>query len=135
MADWEGKRYELYEYDADNYDAFLKQLGSGLINRTLAKNSKPTIELSQNGDIYTLTTTETQPPISTVTNFELGKQLEEEAFGNRVVSIYTMPSTNTLEQKASGQNPYNITREFTPDECIATIQTDDITVVRKYTAV
>lgn len=137
MAAWEGKRYELYEPDADSYNEFLIATGVNLMTRRLARISKPTIELSQNGNIYTLTITETSPLETTVSDFELDKRFDTVT----IDGIYAQSSIEMISPDKFKQEIYSkhqifvITYEFTPDECITTMQVDDIVVVRKYAAV
>ena len=46
-----------YQYESgENFDEFLRELGVGFILRNLAKTSKPTIEITLDGDVYTIKT-------------------------------------------------------------------------------
>lgn len=134
MAAWEGKRYELSDFDADNWEKYMVELGVGYFTRWAGQTVKPTISLSRKGDIYTLTTESTFK--NTVINFKLGEEFDEETIdGRNVKSVCTLPSPNKLVQKQGGDKPSTITREFTPDECITTMELGNIRVVRKYKAV
>lgn len=49
-----------YNYESgENFDEFLKALGVGWILRNLAKTTKPTIEVTLDGDVYTVKTVTT----------------------------------------------------------------------------
>lgn len=97
MACWEGKKYKLR--CSDNYDEYLKDLGTGLMVRKVLSNSYPTIELKRDDEIYTLTTTTTIKTINS--SFKLGETMDEVALdGRRVQSTYSMEGdTLSVEQR------------------------------------
>ena len=65
-----------YTYESgENFDEFLKALGVGFILRNLAKTSKPTIEITLDGDEYTIKTITTLK--TTEIKFKLGEEFEE----------------------------------------------------------
>lgn len=74
----------LYE-SGENFDAFLKALDVGFILRNLAKTSKPTIEITLDGDVYTIKTITTLK--TTEIKFKLGEEFEETRMDGKTVKV------------------------------------------------
>ncbi len=74
----------LYE-SGENFDAFLKALDVGFILRNLAKTSKPTIEITLDGDTYTIKTITTLK--TTEIKFKLGEEFEETRMDGKTVKV------------------------------------------------
>lgn len=75
-----------YNYESgENFDEFLKALGVGWILRNLAKTTKPTIEVSLDGDVYTVKTITTMK--TTEIKFKLGEEFEETRMDGKTVKV------------------------------------------------
>lgn len=87
-----------------------------MIMRKAGNSVSPTVEVTQDGDTYTLTTTSTFKT-STI-SFKLGEEFDEETLdGRKVKSIITLEG-NKLTQEQKGDKPSTIVREFTDGELI-----------------
>ncbi|VDO31156.1 unnamed protein product [Brugia timori] len=61
--------------DSENFDAYLKQIGVGLIMRGIAKNLKPTLTFSMNGNKWKIVSESRFK--KHVWEFELGEEFDE----------------------------------------------------------
>ncbi|KAH9392502.1 Fabp5p [Tyrophagus putrescentiae] len=119
----------LYE-SGENFDAFLKALDVGFILRNLAKTSKPTIEITLDGDTYTIKTITTLK--TTEIKFKLGEEFEETRMDGKTVKTVITLEGDSLVQIQKGDKEVKIVREFT-DTHLKTICTiGDITSTRVY---
>lgn len=70
---------------SENFDEFLKELGVNFILRNLAKTSKPTIEITLDGDTYTIKTITTLK--TSVITFKIGEEFEESRMDGKTVKV------------------------------------------------
>lgn len=85
--------------------------GVGLVTRKMGNSLSPTVEVTLEGDTYTLTTTSTFK--TSAISFKLGVEFDEETLdGRNVKSIITLDG-NKLTQEQKGDKPTTIVREFT----------------------
>ncbi|XP_021925689.1 fatty acid-binding protein, muscle-like isoform X2 [Zootermopsis nevadensis] len=125
------KKYKLAS--SENFDEVMKALGVGLVVRKVGNSVSPVIELTQNGDEYTITSQSTFK--NTTTTFKLGQEFEEEtADGRKVKSVVTQDG-NKLIQVQKGEKETTIIREFNDDEVKMTLTVDDIVSTRIYKAI
>lgn len=82
-AQFDGK-YKLKT--SENFDAFLKEIGIGLVSRKLAGTSSPTLEITTSDDGYT-TIKATSPIKTTTTRFKLGEEFEEERMDGKKCKV------------------------------------------------
>lgn len=128
---WEGKRYKAT--DAVNFEEYMKALGVGLIQRSLASRAKPDVVMKrdENGK-YTLFT------YSAFKNFEvhfkIGEEFEEVTMDGRKVKTTFTWEDGKLVQRQIGDPESTIIREFTENELTTTLNANGITAVRKYVA-
>lgn len=81
-AQFDGK-YKLKS--SENFDAFLKEIGIGLVTRKLANTASPTLEITTDGDY---TTIKAVAPFKTqTTRFKLGEEFEEERMDGKKVKV------------------------------------------------
>merc|ERR1712071_335670 len=73
MADFLNKKYKLAS--SENFDEYMSELKIGL-TRKLGNSSTPVVEVTLNGDEYTLTTSSLLK--TTTIKFKLGEEFEEE---------------------------------------------------------
>ena len=130
MAVWEGKKYKLEK--SENFDEYMKELGVGLVLRKMGNSVSPTIELTKNGDVYTLTTSSTFKTSSV--NFKLGEEFDEETLdGRHVKSIVTLDGNKFIHEQ-KGDKPTTVIREYTENEVTVTCTIGDVKSVRVYKA-
>lgn len=92
-------------------------IGVGLVLRKMGNTVSPTLELTKEGDEYTLHTVSTFK--STAIKFKLGEEFDEETLdGRKVKSIITMDG-NKLIQEQKGDKAHTIVREFTDSSLVA----------------
>lgn len=86
----------------------------GFVMRKLGNSATPVVELTVDGDEYTMTTT-TMLKTSTI-KFKLGEEFEEErADGTKVKSTITLDG-NKMTHVMKGEPESTIVREFNGDE-------------------
>lgn len=125
------KKYKLAS--SENFDEVMKALGVGLVVRKMGNAVSPVIELTQNGDEYTLTSQSTFK--NTSITFKLGEEFEEETPDGRTVKTVITQDGNKLVQVQKGQKETTIIREFNEDEVKMTLTVDDIVCTRIYKAI
>ncbi|XP_017062171.1 fatty acid-binding protein, muscle [Drosophila ficusphila] len=126
-----GKKYKLDK--SENFDEYMKELGVGLVTRKMGNSLSPTVEVTKEGDTYTLTTTSTFK--TSAISFKLGEEFDEETLdGRNVKSIITLDG-NKLTQEQKGDKPTTIVREFNDGELITTLTIGSVKCVRVYKAV
>uniref|UniRef100_A0A6P4G0U4 Fatty acid-binding protein, muscle n=1 Tax=Drosophila rhopaloa TaxID=1041015 RepID=A0A6P4G0U4_DRORH len=107
--------------------------GVGLVTRKMGNSLSPTVEVTLEGDTYTLTTTSTFK--TSAISFKLGQEFDEETLdGRNVKSIITLDG-NKLTQEQKGDKPTTIVREFNDGELITTLTIGSVKCVRVYKAV
>ncbi|XP_023703141.1 fatty acid-binding protein, muscle isoform X2 [Cryptotermes secundus] len=125
------KKYKLAS--SENFDEVMKALGVGLVVRKMGNAVSPVIELTQNGDEYTLTSQSTFK--NTTITFKLGEEFQEETPDGRSVKTTITQDGNKLVQVQKGEKETTIIREFSDDEVKMTLTVDDIVCTRIYKAV
>jgi len=130
MTDFTG-RFKLTS--SENFDEFLKELGVNFVLRNLAKTSTPTVEITKDGDSYTLKT------ITAIKNseikFELGKEFEEARMDGKNVKTVVVADGNKLVQTQFGDKEVKIVRELNGDELKVTCTVGPVVSVRVYNRV
>ncbi|XP_013781114.1 fatty acid-binding protein-like [Limulus polyphemus] len=114
----------------ENFEEFLKAVGVGMVMRKLGSTSKPTVEISKEGDkwkIKTITTFKT-----TEIEFKLGEEFEETRMDGSVVKTTITQEGNKLIQKQLGDKEVTITREINDDELKVVCTVEDIVSTRIY---
>ncbi|VDP09819.1 unnamed protein product [Heligmosomoides polygyrus] len=88
---------------SENFEAYLKEAGVGLMTRKVAANLKPTLEFVLEGDTYQMTSVSTFKTY--VTKFKLGETFDEKTGDGRDVSqTYTIENDRlVLIEKTKGE--------------------------------
>uniref|UniRef100_W8B1V7 Myelin P2 protein n=1 Tax=Ceratitis capitata TaxID=7213 RepID=W8B1V7_CERCA len=128
---WLGKQYKLD--CSDNYDAYMKELGMGLVQRKLGNTQKPIVMLHQVGSTHNLLTINDDKPPHILT-FKLGKEFEEETYDLRKMCTVMNLYDNTLvqEQKGVACRKVVITREFHLTKMIEQSVINNVAAVRVF---
>jgi len=95
--------------------------------------ASPVVELTKNGDEYTLTSQSTFKNTTTV--FKLGEEFEEETPDGRKVKAVVTQEGNKLIHVQKGEKETTIIREFSEDELKMTLTVEDIVCTRIYKAI
>nr|WBV73483.1 allergen [Blomia tropicalis] len=121
-----------YKLDkSDNFDAFLKELGLNFVTRNLAKTASPTVEVSVDGDNYTIKSTSTFK--NTEVKFKIGEEFEEDrADGKKVSTTVNKESDTKLVQVQKGEKEVTIVREFSDEGLTVTATVNGVSSVRFY---
>ncbi|MEU7328548.1 lipocalin/fatty-acid binding family protein [Streptomyces parvus] len=123
-------RYEMTSSD-DNYDAYLKAIDVGMIQRNLAGKAKPTEEISENGGRYTLKTLTALK--NTEINFVLGEEFDEETFdSSKIRSTVTRDGAKLVHVQKYGENEALIVRTFTDTSMEVTYSAQDVISARTF---
>ncbi|XP_055326342.1 fatty acid-binding protein, muscle-like [Sitodiplosis mosellana] len=126
---WEGKKYKNYE--SENFEEYMKELGVGYWTRLAGNRVSPTVELKKLPDgKYQLLTKSTFKD-STI-EFELGKEFDETTLDGRDVKSVITLDGNKLTHEMSGDPPSTIIREFGDKEMNATMTVKNVVCTRKY---
>ncbi|XP_043196390.1 sodium/calcium exchanger regulatory protein 1-like [Amphibalanus amphitrite] len=120
---------------SENFDEYMKALDVNVMLRKMASTASPTVEISEQGGTFQLTTC-TAFKTTTIT-FRLGEQFNEEtADGRKVKSTMTWEDgTLVHDQKGDtekGQKDTVLRRTFDGDTMTLKCTVDDITATRVY---
>ena len=74
--------------DIENFDAFMKQIGVGMVQRKLAGSVKPTITIEKNGNKWKISVVSSIKTI--VTEFELDVEFDETTADGRKAKVRTL---------------------------------------------
>ncbi|XP_034486019.1 probable fatty acid-binding protein [Drosophila innubila] len=125
-----GKKYKLDK--SENFDEYMKELGVGMVLRKMGNTVSPTVEITKDGETYTMTTTSTFK--TSAISFKLGEEFDEETLdGRKVKSVITLDG-NKLVQEQKGDKPSTIVREFNDNELTTTLTIGSVKSVRIYKA-
>jgi fatty acid-binding protein 3 len=127
MTDFTGK-YKLTS--SENFDEFLKELGVNFVMRNLAKTSTPTVEITKDGDQYSMKTI-TAIKTSEI-KFELGKEFEEDRMDGKKVKTVVNVDGNKLIQTQFGDKEVKIVREFNDKELKVVCTVGSVVSTRVY---
>lgn len=132
-AQFDGK-YKLKS--SENFDAFLKEIGIGLVTRKLANTASPTLEITTDADGYT--TIKAVAPFKTqTTKFKLGEEFEEERMDGKKVKVSKKYLLSLKLQVAFNKNALYLQSVVTAEGNIFTqIQKDkdlEIKYIREFT--
>lgn len=120
---------------SENFDEFMKALGVGLVMRKMGNAATPCVDITLDGDTYTLKTVTTFK--TTEIKFKLGEEFEETTADGRVVKSKVVLEGNKLIHNQVGDKEKKekdsvLTREFTDTDMIMECKVDDIVCKRVY---
>ncbi|GBP00691.1 Fatty acid-binding protein, muscle [Eumeta japonica] len=128
--DFFGKKYKLVS--SENFDEFMKAVGTGMVLRKAASALTPTVELRKDGDYFVLISSSTFKTVEI--KFKPGEEFDEERLdGVKVKSVCTVEG-NTLKHVQRAPDGIVIThvREFGPDELKTIMTAKDVVCTRIY---
>ena len=101
---------------SDNFDAFLKEIGIGLVTRKMANAASPSLEISQEEDGH-IVLKAIAPFRTQTTCFKPGLEFDEERMdGKKVKSIVTIDGNTYTQIQRDGDLEIKYIREFVGDE-------------------
>ena len=121
---------------AEQYDEFLKALDVGFLLRKAATASTPSMEVTEEGGVWTIKTSTTLKSMEL--KFKVGEPFEETTADGRDVSALVKQEGNKFisEQtaKEAGQKSTKTVREFTEEGCTVTMEIpgSDVVCVQKF---
>lgn len=122
-------KYEMTS--SDNFEEYLKAVGVGLATRKLEASSKPTVELTEDGDNFKMKTVTTLKTMDLA--FKLGEEFVEETSDGRKCNTTIVREGNKLIQAQKLDNlTATITRTFTDDGLAATFEAVGVVSKRVY---
>ncbi|XP_043461880.1 sodium/calcium exchanger regulatory protein 1-like isoform X1 [Leptopilina heterotoma] len=125
-----GIKYKLAQ--SENFEELMKALGVGLVTRKMGAAVSPIVEVTLDGDEYTMNTTSTFK--NSVIKFKPGVEFTEETPDGREVKTTITVDGDKMTQIQKGEKDTIIEREFTPTEMKAIMKVDDIVCTRVYKA-
>ena len=128
MADFLNKKFKLYS--SQNFDEYMSELKVGFMNRKLAKSVTPVVEVTLNGDEYTLKTSSLLK--TTIIKFKLGEEFDEQRLdGVKVRSTVTL-NGNVMTHVMKGKPDSVIVREFNGNELKTVCTVNNVSCTRLY---
>ncbi|XP_051171492.1 fatty acid-binding protein, muscle isoform X2 [Leptopilina boulardi] len=125
-----GIKYKLAQ--SENFEELMKALGVGLMTRKMGAAVSPIVEVTLDGDEYTMNTTSTFK--NSEIKFKPGVEFDEETPDGRKVKTTITVDGDKMTQIQKGDKDTIIEREFTPTEMKAIMKVDDIVCTRIYKA-
>lgn len=123
-----GKKYKLES--SEKFDEFMEALGVGFWTRQGAKLVSPTVELTKEGDEYSLSTQSTFK--SQIIKFKPGVTFDEVTLDGRDVKSTITFEGNKIIHESRGEKNSKIIREYTPEKMTAILSVDDVVSTRVY---
>uniref|UniRef100_A0AC34Q822 Cytosolic fatty-acid binding proteins domain-containing protein n=1 Tax=Panagrolaimus sp. JU765 TaxID=591449 RepID=A0AC34Q822_9BILA len=114
--------------ESDNFEAYMKQVGVGMVQRKLASSTKPSVVFEKTGDKWKMSVISAIKTI--VTEFELDKEFEETtADGRKCKSTFSLVDGKLIqEQKAAktGEKDSHFERWIEGDKLIVTGESEGV---------
>lgn len=130
MAEFLNKKYKLHS--SNKFDEYMAELNVGFVSRKLGNSVTPVVEVTLDGDEYTLTTSSLLKTL--VIKFKLGQEFDElRADGVQVKSTITLDG-NVMTHIMKGEPKSTIIREFNGNEMKATFTANNVVCTRVYKA-
>uniref|UniRef100_A0AAQ4Q5Q1 Cellular retinoic acid-binding protein 1 n=1 Tax=Gasterosteus aculeatus aculeatus TaxID=481459 RepID=A0AAQ4Q5Q1_GASAC len=108
--------------DSQNFDEYMKALGVGFATRQVGNVTKPTVEISQDGDKVVIKT------LSTFRNTEISSKLGEEF--DETTTSWNLHSDKHLEIWDEKETKF--VREIKDGKLVATLTFEGVQAVRTY---
>ncbi|OQR70003.1 fatty acid-binding protein [Tropilaelaps mercedesae] len=119
---------------SENFDELLKELNVNIMLRKLATSAKPNVEISKNGDEWTLRTVSTMK--TTEIKFKIGEEFEEvKADGTKGKSTFTIEGNKLKQVSDNKGKPYYTTRELVDGKLKVTVKAGNVVCYRTYSKV
>jgi len=121
---------------AEKYDEFLSALGVNFLLRKAATASTPIMEVTKEGDVYTIKTSTVLKSMEL--KFKLGEEFEETTpDGRDVTAIVTQDGNKFISvqtAKKEGAKSTKVVRDFSADKCVLTSEVvgDNLVSVQEF---
>ncbi|GMR59294.1 hypothetical protein PMAYCL1PPCAC_29489 [Pristionchus mayeri] len=118
---------------SENFDAYLKEIGVGMMTRTVASKLKPTLVFEINGDEWTMTSISTFK--THVTKFKLGQEFELSTIDGRdVTAKFELEGTKLIqtEKGKSGGKDSRIERSIDGNTLTIIAECNGVSSTRLY---
>ncbi|CAL4121905.1 unnamed protein product [Meganyctiphanes norvegica] len=120
---------------SEKFEEILEAVGVNIVSRKLAVAQTPVVEITLDGDTYTIKQTTTVK--TTEIKFKLGEEFDETTADGRLVKSTVTLDGSTLKQKQIGdkekkEKDMTFDRVFTDDDMTMTCKVDDIVCKRVY---
>ncbi|KAL3857011.1 hypothetical protein ACJMK2_011944 [Sinanodonta woodiana] len=116
--------------EAENFDAYMKALGIGLVMRKLANITKPVTEINVIDGIWTVKTI--TPIKTTEAIFKVGTEFDEVTLDGRKVKTTVTLEGQKLTCYQKGEPDSVLVREFNGNEMILWLTANGVTCKRIY---
>ncbi|KAI1720716.1 lipocalin / cytosolic fatty-acid binding protein family domain-containing protein [Ditylenchus destructor] len=120
--------------ESENFDAYMKQVGVGLVTRKIAANLKPVLDFTVDGDHWKMVSTSTFKTV--VTEFDLGKEFDETTADGRVLkSVFTWDGSKLVQTQTKidpKDKDSRFERYIQDGKLIITMESEGVTAKRVY---
>ncbi|OWF46552.1 fatty acid-binding protein, brain-like [Mizuhopecten yessoensis] len=116
---------------ADNLDQYMESTGVPEALREVARNSKPSMDIVQSGDSWSIKTTVGETVKDTT--FKIGEEFESKSLtGQNLKCIVTMEGDKMTEVQTAGDVKVVITREVAGNELVSKMAFGSVVAVVKF---
>jgi len=117
--------------DSDNFEAYMKAVGVGMVMAKLGSSAKPKLTVSVADDGTWTIKSETTFKTTKI-DFKLGVEFQETTADDRKMMTTMTLNGNTLTQEQKGETPSTIIREVDGDKMTVTCKAKEVVATRHY---
>ncbi|KAL5012381.1 hypothetical protein ScPMuIL_010932 [Solemya velum] len=115
----------------ENIDAYMVALGIPENLREMAKTNQPSMEISQDGDTWTIKTTLADKVKES--SFKMGEEFDTKTLlGTDIKATITLEGDKMVETQKVGDSEVKIVREVSGDELTTNMTVNGVTSVAKF---
>jgi hypothetical protein len=120
--------------ESENFDAYMKEVGVGLMTRKIASTLKPVLDIEVSGNHWKMTSTSTFKTV--VTEFDLNQEFEETtADGRKLKSKFTLENDKLIQTQTKidpKDKDSRFERYIDNGKLVITMESGDVTAKRVY---